>query len=78
MNPYKKLMSLFPKPKTLYGQITIIAGNMVTIDLVGTGFLKIGANTLGFAAYQWVWITENNGLYTLSPAPEMSAFIVEV
>lgn len=77
LNLYKRFTALFAAPPVQYGRVVSSSGDTVTVQLFQGGLLTVPSAT-AWAADTWVWVRRDQGVWSLSAAPELATVEVEV
>lgn len=77
LNLYRRFLALFPAPAVEYGQVIESTADAATVELHQGGTLVVpSADT--WAAGAWVWVRRDQGVWSISSAPELATVEVEV
>ncbi len=77
LNLYRRFRALFPAPAVDYGQVVESTADAVTVELHQGGTLVVpSAETWTVGA--WVWVRRDQGVWSISSAPELATVEVEV
>lgn len=77
LNLYRRFRALFAAPPVQYGRVVSSSGDTVTVQLFQGGLLSVPTGET-WAAGAWVWVRRDQGVWSLSSAPELATVEVEV